>query len=134
MPWRRPLQLTAHRCTRSGLVAIGTSAGWRAFRALILKRRFDVVHFHLPYTAALGRLVVASIPQSKQRPAIVYTEHSQWDKMAILIRGLNRASIGLDQSLIVVSEAAHDALPHAHCRAMHASLCTASTCHVPSAY
>ena len=87
---------------------------WMArLRALILEGRFDVVHFHLPYTAALGRLVVASIPQAKQRPAIVYTEHSQWDKMALLIRGLNRASIGLDQSLIVVSEAARDALPRA---------------------
>jgi glycosyltransferase involved in cell wall biosynthesis len=85
---------------------------WMArLRALILDGRFDVVHFHLPYTAALGRLVVGSIPQAKHRPAIVYTEHSQWDKMALLIRGLNRASIGLDQSLIVVSEAAHDALP-----------------------
>jgi glycosyltransferase involved in cell wall biosynthesis len=82
-------------------------------RALILNGRFDVVHFHLPYTAALGRLVVASIPRAKQRPAIVYTEHSQWNKMALLIRGLNRASIGLDQSLIVVSEAARDALPRA---------------------
>ena len=85
---------------------------WMArLRALILDGQFDVVHFHLPYTAALGRLVVASIPHAKQRPAIVYTEHSQWDKMALLIRGLNRASIGLDQSLIVVSEAARDALP-----------------------
>jgi glycosyltransferase involved in cell wall biosynthesis len=82
-------------------------------RARIINGRFDVVHFHLPYTAALGRLVVASIPKAKQRPAIVYTEHSQWNKMALLIRGLNRASIGLDQSLIVVSEAARDALPRA---------------------
>lgn len=87
---------------------------WMArLRALILEGQFDVVHFHLPYTAALGRLVVASIPRTKQRPAIVYTEHSQWDKMALLIRGLNRASIGLDQSLIVVSEAARNALPRA---------------------
>ena len=32
--------------------------------------------------------------------------------MAVLIKGLNRATIGLDQSLIVVSPAAHEALPH----------------------
>jgi glycosyltransferase involved in cell wall biosynthesis len=84
---------------------------WMAnLRMLILAGGFDVVHFHLPYTAALGRLVVATIPR-RARPAIVYTEHSLWNKMAVLIKGLNRATIGLDQSLIVVSEAARDALP-----------------------
>src|SRR5271156_264217 len=49
-------------------------------RRLIVDGRFDVVHFHLPYTAALGRLVVASLP-SGRRPAVVYTEHSLWNKM-----------------------------------------------------
>jgi L-malate glycosyltransferase len=80
-------------------------------RRLIVDGRFDVVHFHLPYTAALGRLVVATLP-SGRRPAVVYTEHSLWNKMAVLIKGLNRATIGRDQALVVVSEAAHDALPH----------------------
>jgi L-malate glycosyltransferase len=80
-------------------------------RRLIVDGRFDVVHFHLPYTAALGRLVVATLP-SGRRPAVVYTEHSLWNKMAVLIKGINRATIGRDQALVVVSEAAHDALPH----------------------
>ncbi len=80
-------------------------------RRLIVDGRFDVVHFHLPYTAALGRLVIATLP-SGRRPAVVYTEHSLWNKMAVLIKGLNRATIGRDQALVVVSEAAHDALPH----------------------
>ncbi len=84
---------------------------WMArLRTLIRDGSFDVVHFHLPYTAALGRLVVATIPKDA-RPAIVYTEHSVWDRMAVLIKVLNRSTIGLDQSLIVVSQAAHDALP-----------------------
>jgi glycosyltransferase involved in cell wall biosynthesis len=79
-------------------------------RRLLRSGRYDVVHFHLPHTAALGRLVAVSLPRS-ERPAIVYTEHSLWNKMAVAVRLLNRAGIGLDQSLIVVSEAAHDALP-----------------------
>jgi L-malate glycosyltransferase len=84
---------------------------WMArLRALLMSGRFDVVHFHLPYTASLGRLVVASIPAAR-RPAIVYTEHSLWNKAAIITRVLNRATVGLDQSLVVVSQAAHDALP-----------------------
>jgi glycosyltransferase involved in cell wall biosynthesis len=84
---------------------------WMArLRALLVRGRFDVVHFHLPYTASLGRLVVASMPAGR-RPAIVYTEHSLWNKAAIITRVLNRATVGLDQSLVVVSQAAHDALP-----------------------
>ena len=85
--------------------------GWlRRLRRLLLGGGFDVVHFHLPHTAALGRLVVASLPRDR-RPAIVYTEHSLWNRMAVLVRVVNRAGIGLDQSLIVVSEAARQALP-----------------------
>ncbi len=85
---------------------------WR-LRALVEAGDFDVVHFHLPYTAALGRLVVATIRGTRRtrRPAIVYTEHSLWNRMAVAIKGLNRATIGLDQALIVVSDAARDALP-----------------------
>ena len=79
-------------------------------RKLLRAGDYDVVHFHLPHTAALGRLVVASMPRDR-RPAIVYTEHSLWNKMAVLIRVVNRVGIGLDQSLIVVSEAARQALP-----------------------
>jgi glycosyltransferase involved in cell wall biosynthesis len=81
-------------------------------RRLILDGMFDVVHFHLPYTAALGRLVVATIPKDR-RPAVVYTQHCTWNRMAVLVRGLNRATIGLDQSLIVVSPAVHEGLPDA---------------------
>ena len=94
-------------------------------RALLVAGRYDVVHFHLPYTASLGRLGVATLPRS-QRPAIVYTEHSAWDKMAVLVKALNRSTIGMDQSLIVVSEAAHQALP-AGCVVAPGSSSTAST-------
>ncbi len=96
---------------------LGARGDWdlrwmRQLRTRLLEGRFDVIHFHLPYTASLGRLVVASVPADR-RPAIVYTEHSLWNKAAIVVRGLNRATVGLDQSLVVVSRAAHDALPEA---------------------
>ncbi len=84
---------------------------WTArLRALLDRRPFDVVHFHLPYTAAVGRVVVATLPRAR-RPAVVYTEHSLWNKAAVAVRVLNRAGIARDSALIVVSEAAHDALP-----------------------
>ena len=114
--------LAAERALAPAIAASGTpvhSLGggrnwdlrWMAnFRLLLLRGDFDIVHFHLPYTVSLGRLVVATIPKAA-RPAIVYTEHSVWDKTALLTRCLNRAGIGFDQSLIVVSTAALDALP-----------------------
>ena len=43
-------------------------------------------------------------------PSIVYTEHSLWNRMAVLVRVVNRAGIGLDRSLIAVSEAARQAI------------------------
>jgi L-malate glycosyltransferase len=88
-----------------------TDLSWtRRLRALLVDGRFDVVHTHLPYTATIGRLVVASLPRGS-RPAVVYTEHNMWDKMAVALKFLNRATIGLDDQLVVVSEAARRSLP-----------------------
>ena len=99
--------IVVHSLGASGNADMGWM--WR-LRTLLARGSYDVVHFHLPHTAALGRLVAASMPRDR-RPAIVYTEHSLWNKMAVLVRVVNRAGIGLDRSLIVVSDAAHDALP-----------------------
>jgi glycosyltransferase involved in cell wall biosynthesis len=44
---------------------------------------------------------------------LVYTEHSLWKKAAIVTKALNRATVGVDRALIVVSVAARDALPGA---------------------
>jgi hypothetical protein len=45
-----------------------------------------------PYAAALGQLVVASLPRSA-RPGVVYTEHSLWDRDAARDQGV---AAGLD--------------------------------------
>ena len=81
-------------------------------RRLLREGRFDVVHFHLPYTATFGRLVVASLPRA-ERPVVVYTDHSLWNKMSVLVKALNRATVRRDQAMLVVSQAAHDSLPDA---------------------
>jgi glycosyltransferase involved in cell wall biosynthesis len=86
---------------------------WMAsFRRLLMHDRFDVVHFHLPFSAALGRPVVLSVPRA-QRPFTVYTEHSLWSKVSPLVKMLNRLTIPTDSFVIAVSQAAHDALPGA---------------------
>jgi glycosyltransferase involved in cell wall biosynthesis len=79
-------------------------------RRILLKGKFDVVHFHLPYAAALGQLVVRSLPRS-QRPGVVYTEHSLWDRTPLPLRALLRASLSRGELFVAVSQASYDALP-----------------------
>ncbi len=70
---------------------------WR-LRALLAEGHFDIVHSHLPYAATFGRLVAWTLsPHS----ALVYTDHGMWDKMALAVKALNRATIGLDDRLLV---------------------------------
>ena len=83
-----------------------------ALRRLLVRGHFDVVHFHLPYAAALGQLVVASVPRSA-RPGVVYTEHSLWDRARLANRALLRASMSRGERLVAVSQASYDALPAA---------------------
>ena len=82
---------------------------WR-LRVLLAKGDYDIVHSHLPYAATLGRLVAWT---RRPRVRLVYTEHSMWNKMAVAIKALNRTTIGLDDRLLVVSEACRQSLPRA---------------------
>ncbi len=84
---------------------------WMAkLRRYLVSRRYDIVHFHLPYAAAFGQLVVASLPRST-RPGVVYTEHSLWDRSKLVNRLLLRASMAHGERLVTVSPASFDALP-----------------------
>jgi glycosyltransferase involved in cell wall biosynthesis len=78
-------------------------------RRLLVRGRYDVLHAHLPYSAALGRLAAASL--GRRRPVLVYTEHSLWNRAAVLTKALNGLTVGLDDALFVVSPTARDALP-----------------------
>ncbi|MGH9919529.1 MAG: glycosyltransferase, partial [Nitrososphaerales archaeon] len=94
---------------------LGATASWDlrwlvTLRKLLLRRRFDVLHSHLPYTASFGRIVALTLAGGS-RPALVYTEHSLWKRAAVLTKALNRATIHMDRALFVVSPAARGALP-----------------------
>ena len=103
------------RSTGTPLHSLGARGDWdlkwmATLRRLLVDRRYDVVHFHLPYAASLGRLVVQSLPRGS-RPKLVYTQHCTWGEMEAPVRILNRATIRLDDALVTVSEASRDALP-----------------------
>ncbi|MEO7836783.1 MAG: glycosyltransferase [Acidimicrobiales bacterium] len=84
-------------------------------RQLLMERRFDVVHFHLPYTAGLGRLVVRSLPRSS-RPKTVTTEHNMWTTNPLALRALNSLTLPLDAAGLAVSDAVSEAMPPRHRR------------------
>jgi glycosyltransferase involved in cell wall biosynthesis len=65
----------------------------------------DLVHLHLPYIGALGRLALAS----KGRP-IVYTEHSLWSNYRPLTRQANALTFGMNQAVIAVSAAVQESI------------------------
>ncbi len=79
-------------------------------RTLLLRGEYDVVHFHLPYAAVFGRMVVLTLPR-RRRPALVSTEHTLWNKLAVVWKALNWATIWLDDRVLTVSEAARRTMP-----------------------
>ena len=81
-----------------------------ALRRLLVTGRYDVVHFHLPYAAGLGRLVVWTLPPAT-RPAVLYTEHNTWHKHALVVRGLTRLNLGRSDRVLAVSQSVGDSLP-----------------------
>ncbi len=105
----------AMRTTGVPAHSLGARGDWdlkwtTSLRRLLVDRRYDLVHFHLPYPASLGRLVVQSLPRGS-RPKLVYTQHCTWGDMQAPVRILNTATIGLDDALVTVSEASRQALP-----------------------
>jgi glycosyltransferase involved in cell wall biosynthesis len=78
-------------------------------RKLIVDHRIDVLHLHLPYTAIFGRLGAHSM--RNDRPMIVYTQHTPWNRMHILTRVLNGATYRLDDADIAVSAPTWTSLP-----------------------
>jgi glycosyltransferase involved in cell wall biosynthesis len=70
-------------------------------RRLVRTRDIDVVHAHSPALAACAR---PALRASRQRPALVFTEHNRWPSYGGVTRLANRATIGLDDATLAVSD------------------------------
>jgi glycosyltransferase involved in cell wall biosynthesis len=81
-------------------------------RRILAQGRFEVMHAHLPYAAALGRVVARTLPPAR-RPRLVYTDHSHWPHLKPVVRGLGLATSRWDDVRIAVSESNRAALPAA---------------------
>ncbi len=77
-------------------------------RNLIKGERFQVVHSHSPVLAVASRLVCQTV---RPRPALVSTYHGAWRSYRRPTRAADRATAGLDDAQLAVSEAARRSLP-----------------------
>jgi hypothetical protein len=73
---------------------------WR-LRRLLRSWRPEVVHFHSPLVAAVGRLVALTVPG---RPRLMSTEHNVWQRYASPTRLLNALTCRLDDVRLAVSQ------------------------------
>ena len=74
--------------------------GWmRRLRAGLRDRPVDVLHVHSPALAALGRLLVRTLPR-RLRPVVVGTEHNRWPRHHPVTRWANRRTIRLEAATL----------------------------------
>jgi glycosyltransferase involved in cell wall biosynthesis len=76
------------------------SLGWvRRLRRLVNDRNIDLVHTHMPLTAAAARLALPG-----DTPMFVHTEHNLWDRYRRPTRWANRLTYGRNAAVIAVSD------------------------------
>lgn len=84
--------------------------GLGRLRRLVVDGRFDVVHAHSPLVAAGVRVVARSLPRSR-RPVVVTTLHNVWQSHHVAVRAIDRATTGLDDLRLAVSDAVRTSVP-----------------------
>jgi glycosyltransferase involved in cell wall biosynthesis len=77
-------------------------------RRLIHDGDYDIVHSHLSYAAIGVRIAVRSMAK---RPAVVYTEHSVRNHLALPIRILEWFTLWIDDRILAVGETNRALLP-----------------------
>jgi glycosyltransferase involved in cell wall biosynthesis len=107
LPWKNhlvgELEQLGVRCTCLE-VRDERDVRWAArLRRHLRARPVDIVHSHSPYAAAIGRLVVRSLP-ARDRPALVSTEHNPWSTYKRPTRYANALTAGLDDVVFAVSD------------------------------
>jgi glycosyltransferase involved in cell wall biosynthesis len=78
-------------------------------RRLLVRERYDVVHVHSPYVAAILRLVVLTL-RRPVRPALVSTEHCTWWSYRRATRWANAWTCRLDTVRFAVSSQVRESM------------------------
>lgn len=78
-------------------------------RRLLVRERYDVVHVHSPYVAAVLRVVVLTL-RPPVRPALVSTEHCTWWSYRLATRWANAWTCRLDAARFAVSSQVRESM------------------------
>ena len=79
------------------------SRGWAnalwplRLRRLVREQRYDIVHTHMPLSAAIARLTLG------RRPRFVHTEHNVWERHRRPSRWANSLTFGRNAAVVAVS-------------------------------
>jgi len=75
-------------------------------RRIARERRYDIVHTHMPLSAAIARIALG------RRPRFVHTEHNVWERHRRSSRWANSLTFGRNAAVVAVSESvAHSIHP-----------------------
>ena len=104
------------RSTGTPVHALGARGDWdlkwtAALRRLLVDRRYDCHPLSFAVLGVPGAGWSCRALPKGSRPKLVYTQHCTWGEMEAPVRVLNRATIGLDDALVTVSEASRQGLP-----------------------
>ncbi len=93
--------------------------GWATrVRRRLLEQPVDILHFHSPFPAAVGRVVARSLPRAA-RPRLITTEHNTWSAYGRATWFLNALTYRMDDAHIAVSEAVRESVPRVFGRRAH---------------
>src|SRR5687768_10196410 len=67
-------------------------------RRIACDRRYDIVHTHMPLSAAIARIALG------RRPQFVHTEHNVWARHRTASRWANALTYGQNDAVVAVSE------------------------------
>jgi glycosyltransferase involved in cell wall biosynthesis len=105
LPWKNhlvaPLEKAGVACHLVGGRRGLADPRWVLRLRRLLRQNFDVVHVHSPAVAVAVRPIVRTM---RHRPALVATEHNLWSSFGRVTRATNRATLGLDDLHLAVSD------------------------------
>ena len=81
-------------------------------RRIARERRYDIIHTHMPLSAAIARIALG------RRPRFVHTEHNVWERHRRSSRWANSLTFGRNDAVVAVSASVAQSI-HPASRAAH---------------
>ncbi|HUQ64303.1 MAG TPA: glycosyltransferase [Acidimicrobiales bacterium] len=112
LPWKDAMvqEIEARGITVHCLEGARGNVNWPLrLRSLVYERQYSIVHTHMPYPAAVARMVL-----HRSGPALIHTEHNVWDRFRLWTREANSLTMSRNAAVIAVSRAVADSMTKPH--------------------